>query len=138
MKNQVRTALHSGQSHHKGIMEVLKEDMLRISVAAAVLCVGLMLVFYKESLLVVVRVAFAIIWLFIVPGFAVLYLWYDRLEFTERLIAAVPISAALVGIPSYYLGLLGFPIWYHAFALPIGISIIATGLVYLRNKQSVN
>ena len=50
--------------------------------------------------------------------------WKENLEFAERFVIGVLASAAMIGIFSYYIGLVGLNMKYHAFILPPLIIII--------------
>lgn len=76
------------------------------------------ILFYKESFLIVLRTVLAFFWLFILPGFSLMYYWHEKLSFLERLIIGIAVSASVIGISSYYLGLLGLHIKYHGVILP--------------------
>ena len=113
--------------------KIRREGMMLLAVLLIAL-VGFRIVFYNESMLVIARVVASIAWLFILPGFAILYYWHEKLEFAERLIAAVPLSTVLVAIPSYYLGLLGLHIMYHGILLPLIVIAIGAVLAYRKEK----
>lgn len=90
------------------------------------------ILFYKENFLVVLRVTFSLFWVFIFPGFYLMYYWYEKIEFLERLVIGFALSAALIGISSYYIGLLGLNIKYHAVLLPSLILIISFLVIWKR------
>lgn len=114
-------------------LKAIKQELVWLILLAAAGLIGFKIVFYNESLLVLARIVASLIWLFVLPGFAILYYWHEKLEFAERLIAAVPLSTVLVAIPSYYLGLLGLHIAYHGVLLPL--AVIAVGIVLLYRKK---
>ena len=88
-------------------------------------------VFFAEGFFVVLKTVSFIFWLLVLPGFGMTYVW--DLRFAERLALSVAISAGIVGIASYYLGLAGIHIAVSSVALPV-ICIIAGILVVFRNK----
>ena len=85
--------------------------------------------FYKESILQIVRTITSIFWLFILPGFGIMYYWHEKIEFPTRLILGIGLSAAVIGIASYYIGLFGLHIKYHTVLLPLVLLIIATYII---------
>lgn len=82
------------------------------------------IIFFKEDFLVVLRIVFSIFWMFVVPGYFAMFYWSEKLNFAERLVIGMAFSAAIVGILSYYLGLIGLNIQYHAVILPTIIILI--------------
>lgn len=89
------------------------------------------IVFFAESFLIVFRTVSVLFWLFILPGIGITYLW--DLNFVERLALSVAISASILGIGSYYLGLIGIHIKLSAILLPL-ICIIVGVLIIARTK----
>lgn len=77
------------------------------------------LLFYNERFVVVLRMVFSFFWLFVVPGFSLMYYWHDKVDFIQRFVLGVLVGAAITGLSSYYLGLLGLHIKYHGFLLPL-------------------
>ena len=63
--------------------------------------------------------------------------WEDKLSFTERLVIGVGVSAALIGISSYYLGITGLNIKYHTFILPTAFILIGI-VISLRKKDTTS
>lgn len=119
----------------KEIMQKMKNEGLWLLILLVLSIIAFKIVFYKESFLVVVRVTWSILWLFVLPGFTVMYYWHDKLEFAERIVAGVALSTALVAIPSYYLGLLGLNIKYHGILLPLAIIIIGIVILFWCKKE---
>lgn len=91
------------------------------------------IIYYKDSFIVSLRFAAALFWMFVLPGYFVMIYWKEKLDFTERLIIGIGLSAAVVGIASYYLGLIGLNISYHGYILPA--VIIAAGFLLPHYKK---
>ena len=91
--------------------------------------------FFKESLIVLIRNVWSLFWLFVLPGYFMMFYWHAKIRLLERLIAGIFLSASIVGISSYYLGLIGFDIKYHAIILPtlLIIGAILINFNYLKN-----
>jgi uncharacterized membrane protein len=85
------------------------------------------LLFYKEEIITVFRVAAAFYWLLILPGIGITYLW--KLDFVERFVLSITLSAAIIGIFSYYLGLVGIHVKTSAYLLPV-LSMIVGGWIW--------
>lgn len=88
------------------------------------------IIFYRENLMIILRTIFAFFWLFILPGFYLMYHWHDKLSFLERFIIGVAVSASVIGVSSYYLGIIGLNIKYHVFLLPSLFLLIDFFLVW--------
>ena len=109
----------------------LKKEMTYLGILFLVIFAVFKVLFYKEDFLPTLRVVFGLFWLFLVPGFSLLYYWHEKLRFIERIILSFPLSAALVGILSYHLGLIGIDIRYHSL-LPL--VFLAAGLMIVITK----
>ena len=118
---------------NKETINKMKNEALWILILLVLSVIAFKIVFYKESLLIVIRVVMSIFWLFVLPGFIVMYYWHEKLEFAERLIIGVPLSTVLVAIPSYYLGLLGLNIKYQGIILPF--IVIVVGLMIIKKRK---
>src|SRR3989338_2433872 len=62
---------------------------------------------------------YALFWLFVIPGYFIMLYWQEKLDFIERFFAGIILSAAVIGISSYYFGLIGLNIKYHAVFMPL-------------------
>lgn len=83
-------------------------------------------VFYKESITIVLKSAWGLFYMFLLPGFFIVYYWHDKLDFIERIIIGFPTSAVIIGVSSYYLGISGIHVKYHVI---IPLILILAGLV---------
>ena len=108
----------------KELMDKLKKESLSILILFVAIVIMFKILFYKEGFLAVLRTVFALFWVFVLPGFCLMYYWHEQLEFMARLIIGIAVSSAIIGIASYYLGLLGLNIMYHGIILP-AICLIA-------------
>ena len=80
--------------------------------------------FFKESFIILIRNVLSLFWLFVLPGYFLMLYWKEKLEFIERFIIGIVLSAAIIGIFSYYLGLIGLNIKYHTIVLPLILILI--------------
>lgn len=118
MKNPERIALK------KEVFNPILGELKNIGILFLIALVIFKAAFYNENILVVLRAVISLFWLFILPGyFATLY-WHKNLDFTERIIAGTLSSAAMMGIFSYYLGLLGLNIKFHTILLPLVLILL--------------
>jgi len=113
--------------------ELIKKEAVYLLCLFLVGIVIFKILFYKENLFVVVRTVFALFWLFILPGFSIMCYWHEKLGFLERAFAGALMNAAIMGITSYYIGLLGLNIKYHGIILPLFFLIIGT-LIIIKRK----
>lgn len=105
----------------KEAFEVIKKEFKYVGLLFLAALVIFKIVFYKENFIVLVRYVLSLFWLFVLPGYAIMLYWMERLDFLERVIAGIALSAAITGISSYYIGLLGLNIKYHAVLLPLAV-----------------
>lgn len=115
------------------IFNKIRKESFHLLILFAIVAILFKIVFYNESVLVVVRTVFAIFWLFVIPGFYLMFYWSNELEFLERVVIGIAVSAAVVGISSYFLGLIGLNLKYHGIILPIFCLVI--GFFAIRRKS---
>lgn len=114
------------------MLNKLKEEGIYLGAIFVLLIVALKIVFYKELFFNVLKMGFGIYLIFIIPGFCMMYFWYDELNFLTRFAVGAALGAAVIGILSYYLGIIGLNLKYHIFILPLAAS--AAGLFFNRKK----
>lgn len=116
------------------IQSELKKEMICLAILLIVEIMLLKIIFYKESLYIVIKLSLSLFWLFILPGFMIAYLFAENLNFIERLIAGIVTGMAFFGVIGYNLGVIGLPFKYQIWVLPLAGIII--GLVSLiKNKR---
>ena len=103
----------------------LKKELLAILVIFTAAFLAFRIIFIAEDFFVVLRSVMAIFWLFVIPGYAAMFYWNKALKFYERIIIGIGVGSVLLGLMSYYTGLLGLHAKYHALALPSFIIIIS-------------
>ncbi|MBI2138799.1 hypothetical protein HYU13_04370 [Candidatus Woesearchaeota archaeon] len=111
----------------------IKEDGIKIGAAFAVVLAVLKIAFYQESFFSIVKLALAMFWLFIIPGFMLLYLFSQKLDFIEQFIIGAVLGLAFFGSLGYNLRLIGLKIPVQNWALPI--LGIALGLAALLKRK---
>lgn len=116
----------------KETFDLLKKELLVIGIIFVFTFIAFKILFMPENFFVVLRTVFAIFWLFVLPGYFVMLYWKEELKFFERLIIGIAMGTAVIGLTSYYIGLLGLHIRYHTVVLPIGLILIALGLNWKR------
>ena len=104
-------------------MIALKKQLLNegkiLSGLFVVFVIVFKIVFFKESFLVVLKMVLSLFWLFVLPGFAVMLYWSDKLDFLERFVIGTALGLGVVGVMSYYIGLIGVNVNYHHMIFPI-------------------
>ena len=118
----------------KEILDKLKKELGYVGILFILFILIFKITFFKESLVVVFRMVISLFWMFILPGYALMFYWKNKLGFTERFIMGIALSTAIIGILSYYLGLIGINIKYHTIILPL-IIILAGLFISLRKTK---
>jgi uncharacterized membrane protein len=119
----------------KELFDTVKKESIYMGILFFVVVITFKIAFYKESFVMILRTVLSLFWLFAIPGYFVMLYWRENLDFMERFIIGIILSAAIIGIFSYYLGLLGLNIKYHAIIFPI--ALISLGIVSnFKNAQN--
>ena len=103
----------------KEAFDLVKREFRYIGILFLLSVIIFKIAFFRENFFVLLRSVLSLFWLFVLPGYFVMLYWRENLEFIERFIAGIVLSAAVIGIFSYYIGLLGLNIRYHAVLLPL-------------------
>jgi uncharacterized membrane protein len=118
----------------KALFDFVKKESIYLAIVFLALLLILKIVFFKENFVVLTRYTFSLFWLFILPGYSAMLYWREKIEFVERIVVGFAVSAAVIGVFSYYIGLIGLNIKYHIFLLPL-ILIIAG--IFFASKAKV-
>lgn len=110
----------------KETFDLIKKEMIYVAILFFVALLLFKIAFYKESFSILLKTAASIFLLFVLPGYAIMLYWHEKLGFLQRSVMGIIIAASAAGISSYYLGILGFDTRYHAFFIPL--ALIASGL----------
>lgn len=116
----------------KEVFETLKKGLIKLGVLFIVFLVIFKILFFRENLIVVFRTVLSIFWMFVLPGYSIMLYWNEKLDFVERLVIGIALSAAIIGISSYYIGLIGLNIKYHVIILPL--TLIILGIIIISKK----
>jgi uncharacterized membrane protein len=93
-------------------------EFKKISISFGISVIAFQIMYYLTPFFVTLRTVFSIFWLFVLPGMSFLLHYRHKLHFVERFVISVPVSIAIVGTFSYYLGLFGLHAKYHGWILP--------------------
>jgi len=118
----------------KEVFDQIKKELKYIGILFLLALLIFKIAFFKEDLVALLRNVLSLFWLFALPGYFIMLYWKENLGFLERFIIGIAMSAAIIGISSYYLGLIGLNIKYHAIILPLVLIFIGIG-VNLRNNK---
>ena len=108
----------------KEIFEAIKRELRYIGILFLLALIIFKIAFFKEDSIILLRSILSIFWLFALPGYFILIYWREKLGFFERFIVGIALAAGIIGISSYYLGLIGLNIKYHIFMLPLALILI--------------
>ena len=109
----------------KEVFSAIKKEFQYIGILFLVVFIIFKIAFFNENLIVLFRNVLSLFWLFVLPGYFLMFYWNEKLEFMERLLIGSALSAGLIGILSYYSGLVGLNVKYHAILLPLALMIIS-------------
>lgn len=120
----------------KEIFDLIKKELKYIGALALLALILFKIAFFKEDLLVLLRTVLSLFWLFALPGYFMMLYWKEKLEFIERFIIGTALAAGIVGIFSYYLGLVGLNVKYHTVLLPLIIILLGFAAAWKRNLSN--
>lgn len=111
------------------MLNKIKREAVNLLILFLLLIIIFKIIYLKENIITILRTILSIFWIFIIPGFYLMYYWHERIGFGERLVIGFGLSAATIGVTSYYLGLLGLNVKYHGIIIPLGMLGLALFLL---------
>jgi uncharacterized membrane protein len=114
--------------------EIIKKEAANLLILFVVAVIILQIVFFKENMITTIRAAAALFWLFVLPGYALMLYWRERLSFLERAITGMLLGAAIIGVFGYNLGVFGVNVTAQVILLPT-VCLIIGGLIIYKKKQ---
>jgi len=102
----------------KEAFEKVRKELAKLGILLLLFILIFKIIYFNEKFSVVFRAVIAIFWMFALPGYFLMLYWHEKLEFLERLVVGTAVSAAVIGISSYYIGLVGLNVKYHGVVLP--------------------
>ena len=129
MKSPEKIALDSQ------LLGKIKQEALKFGGAVIAAAVIFQLVSYRESPLVVMRTVAAFFWTFVLPGFAIMLYWRERLDFLERLIIGTAVGLAAVATIGYNLGLVGLHLKYQWLVIPALVTAAGVAAALMKKKK---
>jgi hypothetical protein len=116
----------------------LKVESKVLLVILAFLFIALQVVFFRENTAVVARLALALGWLFILPGYALLLFIHRTLSLAVRLGIGFCCAVAAYGLLSYYFGILGLHVRFHWLLIPLILLVLGASLSLIVEKKYKN
>lgn len=112
----------------------LKKEMIGIIILLIVGIILFKIIFHRESFLIILKLALSLFWLFILPGFMIMYLFSEKLDFIERIIVGTALGMAFYGVLGYNLGVLGLLMRYQIWILP-ALGIMMGIVILIKDKK---
>lgn len=122
----------------KETFNLLKKELTYIGLLFLIAIIIFKIVFFKENLVVILKIVLSLFWLFILPGYFTMLYWGRKFEFMERLVIGAALSAGVIGILSYYIGLAGLNIKYHSILLPLVSIVVGLIIVVVKKETSTS
>lgn len=117
----------------KEIFDLIRREMTYLGLIFLLALIIFKIAFFKSDFAVLLRNVASLFWLFALPGYFIMLYWEEKLDFMERFVIGIALSAGIIGISGYYLGLIGLNIRYHTILLPLMIAI--AGFVIAIKKE---
>ena len=111
----------------KEAFDAVKKESVYILFLLVISLIIFKIAFYKENFIVLLRNVLSLFWLFVIPGYFIMLYWHQKIDFIERFFIGILLSAAVIGITSYYIALLGLNIKYHPVLIPL--VMILSGII---------
>ena len=119
----------------KEVFDTIKKESIHIGLLFIAALIIFKIAFFKENLLVLFKAVLSLFWMFVLPGYSIMLYWKNNLEFIERFIVGIAISAGITGALSYYFGLFGLNVKYHGILLPLTLIIIGFVIANRKHKN---
>ena len=118
----------------KEVFELIKKELQYIGSIFLIVLIIFKIAFFKEDISVLFRTVLSLFWLFVLPGYFILLYWKEKISFMERFFIGIVLSAGIIGILSYYSGIMGLNIKYHTIILPLVLILIGI-VINLKNHK---
>ena len=108
----------------KEIFDLIKKELQYLGILLIAALIIFKIAFFKEDIIILLRNVLSLFWLFVLPGYFIMLYWKEKIGFVERFFIGTLLSAAIIGISGYYIGIAGLNIKFHAMILPLIIIFI--------------
>lgn len=119
----------------KEVFELIKKELQYIGLIFLIVLIIFKIAFFKGEISVLLRTVLSLFWLFVLPGYFIMLYWKERISFMERFFIGIVLSAGVIGILSYYSGIIGLNIRHHTIILPLVLILIGI-VINLRNHKT--
>ena|SRR3989338_1161841 len=119
-------------------LRLLKKESFYLLIALVSGIILFKLIFYNETFFNTIRFVASLFWLFVIPGYSMMLYWQKSLDFVERIVIGTALGIGLEGILSYYLGLFGLHIKFHAIIIPLLLTSIGIFVFLKFSKRNAN
>lgn len=116
---------------NKETFNQIKRELSNLGILFIIVFIIFKIIYYKDSFLTSLRFVASLYWMFVLSSYFIMLYWKEKLDLMERMIIGIALSAAVIGISSYYVGLMGLNIKYHGILLP-SIMILIGLIINLR------
>ena len=113
---------------NKETFDFIKKESVYLGILFLSFLAVFKMIYFKDDFIVLLRFVASIFWLFLLSSYFIMLYWREKLDFTERLVIGIALSAAVIGISSYYIGLMGLNIKYHGIILPSVLILTGIGI----------
>lgn len=118
----------------KETFDLMKKEGIYIGILFLAVLIIFKVIYFNENLVILLRFVLSLFWMFALPGYFLMLYWKEKLDFAERFVIGIALSAAIIGISSYYIGLMGLNIKYHGILLPILMILVGIGVNVRKNQ----
>ena len=101
----------------------LPEEYKKLVFSFFIICLLFRIIFFNEGIINILKIVGGFYWLFIIPGFNIMFSWMNNYDFKIRLLIGTALGISLYGVLSFYIGLFGLNIKYHIFLIPSVINL---------------
>jgi hypothetical protein len=116
--------------------EQLVSELKHLGLILLVMFIFFKLHYNKESIGVLVKLALAHFFLFIVPGYCLMLYYFERLDFFERFFIGLGLGYGVQPLILYTINvIIEVNILQYNKIVSIGMIILGIGLFYVRNKE---
>ena len=116
------------------LIDKIKKESKTIGILFIILIIVFKIVFYQESFWIISKLILSLFWAFVLPGFALMYYWHEKLEFLQRIIIGTVFGFSLISLTSYIALFFNLSLGYHAIAIPL-LYLIISVFIILKSKD---
>ncbi len=122
---------------NKELVEKIKIESIYILVIFIIFSIVFKIFFNKENFGFILKFLGVFFWLFVLPGFAIMYYWHRKIGFIERFIIGTTLGFAIIGTIGYNLGLLNIKMSIQGIILPLFSFALAFFLIIKSDKSEL-